>query len=359
MKQRITTIFLLVLFLTFALPGAAMAKGLQDDRIVAGGTFTLPSGETQDGNLLIFGGVVTLEQGSQVNGDVVLMGGTIDINGEVSGSVVGIGSAVRLGGSAVVNGDLTTLAASLHRAEGSVVAGQVITGFQGPLVFPGPGKVVVPEIPNFPVRFPTIWSGIWALFRTFLWGALAVLVVMFLPRPTERVARTIITQPLAAGGVGLLTVIVAPLMLVILAITLILIPVSLLGVIILVVAWFFGHIAIGYEVGRRLGIALGQDWPLAVAAGIGTFLVTLISAGIDQLVFCIGWTVPFLIGILGLGGVILTRFGSQAYPPPAFAGPVNPPLQPGPRVPSVPAEPARSTEGPNEPGSQREISADV
>ena len=356
MKQRITVIFLLVLFLTLALPGAAQAKGLSDDRIVAGGTFTLPSGETQDGNLLIFGGVVSLEEGSKVNGDVVLLGGTIDINGDVSGSVVGIGGAVRLGERAVVNGDLTTLAASLHRAEGSVVAGQVITGFQGPLIFPRSGNVIVPEIPNPQVRFPTIWNGIWSLFRTFLWGALAVLVVMFLPRPTERVANTIVRLPVTAGGVGLLTVIVAPLMLVGMAITLILIPVSLLGAVILVVAWFFGHIAIGYEVGRRLGIALHQDWPLAVAAGIGTFLVTLISSGINQLVFCIGWTVPFLIGILGLGGVILTRFGAQAYPPQAFAGPVGPPRQPGPRVPSVPPESVRPVEEIEKPDAQQEFS---
>jgi hypothetical protein len=182
---------------------------------------------------------------------------------------------------------------------------------------------------------------------------------MFLPRPTERVARTIVEQPVTAGGVGLLTIIVAPLMLVGMAITLILIPVSLLGVVVLVVAWFFGHIAIGYEVGRRLGIALNQDWPLAVAAGIGTFLVTLISSGIDQLVFCIGWMVPFLVGVLGLGGVILTRFGAQAYPPPVYTGPVNPPLQPGPPAPPISPEPDQLVDERSEPGAPQEFSADL
>lgn len=331
MNRRFTILAILVVLIALAVPRTALARGLFDDRIVAGGTFTLRSGESLDGNLVIFGGAVTLENGSTVNGDVVLLGGTIDISGTVNGSVVGIGGVVSLRPDSVVRGDLTALAASLDRDPGARVEGQVITGLRTPFRVWTPGRVFLPTVPRVDVGARAAWDIIWFLFRTFLWAALAVLVVMFLPGPTERVARSILAQPVLAGGVGLLTTVVAPLLLIVLAITLILIPVSLLGVFFLAVAWFFGRIAIGLEIGRRMAMTFKQDWPPAVAAGIGTFSLTLVVDGMDSLIPCIGWIFPLLIGIIGLGGVLLTRFGTQQYPPtsgPAMAYPAPPPPTP-------------------------------
>jgi hypothetical protein len=339
MKRSIFYILMFILLLTLALPGTAFARGFQDDRIITGGIFTLRSGETLDGNLVIFGGVVTLEEGSRVNGDVVLMGGTLSIDGRVDGNVVGIGGSVSLGESANVRGDLTTIAAALNRDPEATVAGQVITGFQTPFQFtaPTPGRVVMPESLRFETFFAPFWAALWFLFRIFLWAALAMLVVMFLPAPTERVARTIVNQPVLAGGAGLLTAIVAPLLFIAIAITIILIPISLVGVLVLAVAWFFGRIALGLEVGRRLALMLRQDWPLPVVAGIGTFVPTLVVDGANQLIPCVGWILPVLVGILGLGGVLLTRFGSQPYPPDRGLAPRTPP-PPAP-IPTVPEEP--------------------
>jgi hypothetical protein len=343
MKFTLKFTFLLVLLAALALPGTALARGLQDDRVVAGGTFTLRSGQTQDGNLLIMGGAVTLEEGSLVNGDVVLMGGTLAIAGTVSGDIVGIGGVVSLRASAVVQGDLTTMAATLNRDPGSVVSGQIVTGFRGfrglqpPFQFNFPDGEGTPTQPNVQVNVSPVWDGIWFLFRTFMWAALAVLLVMFLPNQIERTAQAVVSQPVLAGAVGLLTSVVAPLLLIGLAITILLIPVSLIGGAVLVVAWFLGRIALGLEIGRRMALNLRQDWPLAVAAGIGTFVLTLVVDGIGHIVPCIGWIFPLLVSILGLGGVLLTRFGTQAYPPPHSYYPVSPP----PARPMPPQAPAR------------------
>ncbi len=315
MKQTIKFALLFVVVIAFALPGTALAKSLTDDKVVAGGTFTLREGETIDGNLVIFGGAVNLEDGSRVNGDVVLMGGTLDIDGFVNGNVVGIGGVVSLGGSAVVDGDLTTLAATLNRAVGARVEGDVISGFQTPFRFSFPGRVFVPDVPNVEVRVPTIWNVLWFFFRTFLWAALAILLVMFLPVHTQRTATTIVRQPVLAGGVGLLTAIVAPLLLVGIAITIILIPVSLVGALIVAVAWFFGRVALGLEIGKRFAEISNQDWPQAVAAGVGTFILTFVVDGANTLIPCVGWLFPALVGMVGLGGVLLSRFGTQLYPP--------------------------------------------
>ena len=329
MKRITKFTLLLVMLACFILPSTAFAKGIYDDKIVAGGSFTLNSDETLDGNLFIFGGAVTLEEESLVEGDILLMGGTISIDGRVEGDVVGIGGVIRLGETAEVEGDLTAMGAAVHRDPGAEVEGQVIKGIEGPFSFPIPLPIIpdVPNVPNVPdiprvPNFPgfdfgvnPLWTGLWFLFKTFLWAALAVLVVMFLPKPIKRTSDAIVAQPILSGGVGLLTVIVVPLLLIILAITIILIPISLVGALALAVAWFLGRIAIGYEVGRRLAKMLDKDWAPAVSAGVGMFLLALVVDATGQFIPCIGWIFPAMVAVIGIGGLLLTRFGTQSYPP--------------------------------------------
>ena len=331
MKRIAKISILLVVLACFIIPSTASAKGIYDDKIVTGGSFTLYSGETLDGNLFIFGGAVTVEEEALIEGDILLMGGTISIDGRVEGDVVGFGGVVRLGDSAEVEGDLTAIGAAIHRDPGAEVEGQVIKGIEGPFTFPVPLPIIpdvpkVPNVPNMPdvPRVPTLpgfgfvgnplWTGLWFLFRTFLWAALAVLVVMFLPKPIERTSDAIVDQPILSGGIGILTVIVVPLLLIILAITILLIPISLVGALTLVLAWFLGRIAIGYEVGRRLAKMLDKDWAPAVSAGVGMFLLALVVDATGQFIPCIGWVFPALVAVIGIGGLMLTRFGTQSYP---------------------------------------------
>ena len=112
------------------------------------------------------------------------------------------------------------------------------------------------------------------IFRTVVMAGLAALVVIFWPAATDRVSQAVVAQPLAAGGLGLLTLICGPFLLLILLITLILSPLTLVGVVALVVAAAFGWIAIGAEIGTRFAQALNWELQPAVNAAIGAFLLT-------------------------------------------------------------------------------------
>jgi hypothetical protein len=105
----------------------------------------------------------------------------------------------------------------------------------------------------------------------------------------------------------------APVVFVILAVTIILIPVVVLAALALGLAWLFGLIAIGTEVGERFTRAINQTWAPPLTAGFGTFLMMIVVGGIG-LVPCIGWLLTSLVALMGIGGVILTIFGSQPYP---------------------------------------------
>jgi hypothetical protein len=319
MKKQFKYFVFLVMMVLLLIPGTAMAKELHDDRVVAGGIFTLESGETLDGSLIVFGGTAAVEQASVVEGDVVVLGGIVTIDGLVQGNVVGIGGVVNLQENAVIDGDLTTIAAALNRESGAQVSGQVITGVDVPALSLLPGTVDIPTVTQFepsffdPAGF-TIWRIFWFIFRTLLWGALAALVAIFLPNPTERTSKAIVNEPVMSGGVGLITMILSPVVLIILAITCILSPISLLGLFVLVIAWVFGRIAIGLEIGQRIAKSFNKEWPVPLAAGVGTFGLALVVDSLGTFIICVGWLIPALVGMFGLGGVILTRFGSQSYP---------------------------------------------
>lgn len=332
MKFQKYLVMIFILVIALAMPSTALARGLLADRVVFGDNFTLKSGETLDGNLVVFGGNAVLEQSSTVTGDVVIMGGNLDSNGTVKGNVVGLGGLVSLEETAVVEGDVTMIGAQLDRAQGARIQGQVISNLKAPLTFTFPGGV---QVPRFDVSFSPVLNAAAFILKIFLWAALAVLLVLFLPDHTRRVTQTAIAQPLVAGGLGLLTVVVLPVLVLALAITILLIPVSLLVVALAGLAWMYGIIALGLEVGDRLAQLMKREWAPAVAAGVGTFMLILVLNGLREVVPCVGWVAPALAGMVGLGAVLLTRFGLQTYSPATASLVVPVP----PEVPSAPPPP--------------------
>jgi hypothetical protein len=148
------------------------------------------------------------------------------------------------------------------------------------------------------------------------------MTLLFVPDHTERVRYTAVNSPLPSLGIGLLAALVfIPLIfiltfvMIILVVTICLLPLLLLVLIFTaVVAWAFGLIALGYEVGKRLNKGMNQDWAPPLSAGIGTFLLLLVVNGLEVVIPCVGWVFPILAGALGLGAVLLSRFGTRVYP---------------------------------------------
>jgi hypothetical protein len=302
----------LILLTALLWPTAALAQGGQGDKFVFGGTYTLAAGEELDGSLYIIGGTATLENGSHVTGDVMIAGGTLQANGQIDGDVLAAGGLVVLGESAVVGGDVSSLGAQIMKADGARIEGKERNLVGGPIQFSLPGGVTPPRID---MVLNPVWNVLSFFFTAFLWAVLAILVALFLPRQVEQTSHVVVTQPLISGGLGLLTLVVVPLLLVLIAITLIGIPISLVGAFLLAIAWAFGMIAVGAEVGKRLAQVLKQEWAFAVAAGLGTFILVVVVNGFNVVIPCIGWLARLLVAMVGIGAVILTRFGTQVYQP--------------------------------------------
>lgn len=345
MKRIIKISLFFVLLAVLLIPSTALAAGADselNDEYVLGENFTLESGEVLDEDLFIFGGNVDLEEGSVVEGDIWLTGGNLVVDGEVEGNIRATGGTVDLGDTAVVGGDIQVLGATLSQEPGATIEGEVERDAPGPFRF-SPRSWDIPVIGRnaFSPLADFIRNVLGVIFGSALLAALAIVVVMFWPRYVDRISNTVVAQPVISGGLGLLTIFVSIFVLGLLAITIILSPISLLGGIILVVLVTLGWIAVGYELGKRLETAFKAEWSIPVTAGLGTLMLSLIANGLTAIPFlnCITWIIPFVIGTVGLGAVLLTRIGTQSYPPEtgAFVTPIIPPTAPAP--PTAPTTP--------------------
>lgn len=307
MKRIVLFAFLAVLLFTLGTPLGALAGGLRESKVVFGGEFTLEEGETLEGDLVVFGGVAELKQGASIKGNIAFFGGNLTCYGEVAGDIVGFGGEITLQPTAQVLGDVILFGSDYEEREGARVAGQIMR-FESirPFAAVYPFRIEVPNL-DWLARSWMKWGGFF--FRLFAWSALAILVGLLFPKPLERMANAVRDQVVIAGSVGLFSVVVVTVGIILLAVTLILIPVAFLGFILAVLGWFLGILAIGLETGRRLADLLKQSWSLPISAGVGTFILTLVLNSVSALVPCIGWIIPFSVGLIGFGAVVLTQFG--------------------------------------------------
>jgi hypothetical protein len=363
---------LLLLALWLAPAHPALAKGLSEDKVVFGGSYVLQSGETLQGNLVVFGGAAVVQNAARVNGNIALIGGTLEVagtgngdvavvgglltlSGTVTGDLVLVGGSAQLTSTAVIDGNVTTAGGTLDKADGAVIKGQVENSPSPSLTLVPPLLPLLPSLmpsvpaapssPAFSTGFGILGAIFTVLSESLLLALLAALVALFMPNHTRRVATAVAEQPLTAGGVGCLTLLillVAVVLLTALMVTIIFIPVSValigFGSLAFVAALLFGTIALGFETGDRLAGAFHSEWPMPLSAFVGTLLLSLAVNAISTVFACFGWWAPFAVILLALGGVVMTRFGSRAALPPM--APVSAPILPAPSGPAQPAPPA-------------------
>lgn len=322
------------------------------DVLLVGCNGRIMEGAVVQGNAAVFGSNLTIEKGAKINGDVAVLGGNLELAGQVDGDIAVTGGAVQLDATAVVAGDVRVAGGGLTQSEGAVVRG-TISRENGPDL----GRAL-----SRPFEGPfTGFTGMpYALFNAglgFLRGmivslalaALGVLLVVLFPEPTRRVMETAENSTAASLGIGCLTLILTPILVVALAITVIGIPVALLLILAAAVAWAVGWIAVGYWAGRRIleGLKVHDIVPI-VAVIVGVLILALVSEAP-----CVGWLVGLLITTLGVGAVVLTRFGTRNYPYPSMLAPMGP----APMVPATarPPEPGATLPAVNEPPASTEM----
>ncbi len=112
--------------------------------------------------------------------------------------------------------------------------------------------------------------------------------------------------------IGLLSILLAPAVLVVLVALILPIPLALILALGLIAAWVLGTVAVGWIVGERILQAIApQHNTRLIAIVVGLAVLVLVGS-----LPYIGWLISIGVGLLGLGAVFLSRFGTRLYSQP-------------------------------------------
>ena len=321
-------------------PPAPTAPSISPDAppaVAAGEGWSETARYRHGGARVRFGGDVTVAEDEAVGDDVVVILGSAHIQGRVDGAVVAVGGSVHLGPKADIRGDVTAVGGGVERSTGAVVAGQInevrfSSPSFGPFVRVRPWRNWSWFGSPFGNPFGPSVDLVATLIRVGVIGLFAALIVAMVPRPVKRVADRVTGEPWRAGLVGLaaqlLFVPLLVLTVVILAVSIIGIPLLLLvpfGLVAVLLACLLGFAGTGCAVGQLIGRRSGGSVPTLLASlAIGLAVVWALTvcarfAGLAGLpvrvilgvVLLAGFLVEYLAWTVGLGAVLLSRFGRR------------------------------------------------
>ncbi len=261
---------------------------------------TVVDGEVMDAAVSILGNTTV---NGRVHDAAVSVLGTTTVNGRVGDAVVAVLGDVVLGPEAVVEGEVVVVFGKLKRAPGSQVKGgiQEIGGF-GP--FQGSAWLHA-YVKQCVIWFRPLWFGenlgwAWLVAAGFL--VLYLFLTLIFPGGVARCAEMLEQQPGNTIIATVLTTMLTPLAMILLAITgvgLALVP-FLGGA--LFFAGLFGKAAVLAWLGRRI---IGKPGPEALVRS--TLLAVLLGGLIVMLLYCIpvmGFLLYKVFGLLGTGMVV-------------------------------------------------------
>jgi len=281
------------------------SKDVEGDLVAAGGTVTV-RGEIK-GDMVLTGGIINVE--NTVGGNLVVAGGTININGEVMGKVVAFGGMINInadvhediyafGGAVNLNGEfgddvrvgagtLTLTGTIADELKANVTefdkdTDATIGGEESVTIVEGKKADVTIDTESLRDMFKsfTIMALLQKVISTLGWIVVAILVIKLCPTQTKNMM-----QKLEKGdnwfigfGVGLVTFIVTPIIAIILAISMIGLPLIAIGIPALTLAMLISMLLMKTWVGYRILVIFGNKNPTYNAsAATGVISIMLLS----------------------------------------------------------------------------------
>lgn len=277
------------------------------DLFAAGGEIDVISGQVTD-DVVAAGGRILLGHDARVDGDVVIAGGQLRVEAPVGGDLRAAGGQIYLGG--VINGDVnlegrsitigpdTHILGSLtHRGRNVDISPQARVDGQTTALQPHP------EPDWRPLRTFANWVSYSIMFGMFL---MAIVIAWLFPRLMNDTAEILRERPLSMAGLGVGIAILAPVVLVFLALTFVGLPLSFAGFAALALLWPFAIVGAVYAAGMLARTRARADAPSPTTGGrilwAGLAMIAFVLIGLIPVVGFFVWLAAYL---LGLGAVVM------------------------------------------------------
>jgi len=297
--------------------------GSRNDRESVGGDVVIEPGQVAR-DVSAVRGSVTLRPGAEAR-EVVAVLGSINLEaGSSARQVVAIGGDVHVGPGASVEKDAVSIGGRVLVDPAGDVGGQRV-----PIGIPGVTEIL--KKLSLGGHEESSSAG-WALAK---WVAkfgvmllLGFLLLSFFPRRIDAVAASLLANPAKSVLAGLLGLLAQPILTLLLVVTIVGIPLLVVQVLGIGVAYLMGVTAVAVLVGRAMPPALHRGTGILQLA-IGLWLVMLVFA-----IPYVGWLIWATLVMATFGAVLRTRFGQTPVletvpaaapppmpPPPSYAGP--------------------------------------
>ncbi len=300
--MRLTRAFALILTVASALTLASAPALAREPGVAIFGDVHVAKGEVHHEDVVCIGGKVTID--GTVEGEVVVVGGKLEFNGEAE-QVVTVLSDATFGPGANVNGQMVHVLGTLESSpEARFGESPVDIGSRLPR---GIQRMVSGGIIGLLVLLRFI--------ELLISGLIVLVIALLVPERIERMSESFDERWPGSLGFGLLSCVAVVVLVIVLAVTLIGIPLAVLVGIGAKIIGLMGVTAILLLLGKKLGSQTGilQDQPSILGAVmLGFALVAII-----RFIPIVGELVWLIFSILGLGLAVITRLGSQATEAPA------------------------------------------
>jgi hypothetical protein len=250
-------------------------------------------------SIVKIGNDVTIEEGVKVN-NVFVIGGQVTVDGFVENHVVTIGGSIVLTNTAVVGGNVISLGGIVVKGRGAEVHGN-LTEINSDDISGAISKALSDEWEG--------WSWFFAIVSISIFIGILILTMLiahFIPKPISVIATAIKDMPVKVifwGVVGMILIVPLAVLLAVSVVGIVLIPLEMT---IVLCAVILGFIAVSQLVGRKLFTILKRNDQSMIRETIWGLIILWILGWIPY----VGWMLKVFAIVIGLGGVLITRFGT-------------------------------------------------
>ena len=261
--------------------------------VITGGSVMIAPDVLVKKDLIIAGGQIVIE--GDVEGDVEVVGGVLTINGHLMGDVKArVEERITLGSSSVIDGNLAYSAKNtevLKVNEGAVVNGETMSDIVVPTVDTDDAENILATI-----------MGALVLLKFVVHLVVALVLVWLFRRFSNSVVSEALENPLSMLGKGFITLIVMPVAAILLLVTIIGVPLSLMtmlayGLVVSITCIYAGIVA-----GAWLSKMIHKSEQIMITWGnvfMGVLLLTILG-----FIPFIGWIIGLLIFLVTFGSIV-------------------------------------------------------
>ena len=256
------------------------------------------------GDVVAAGDDINLTDQATIGRDLVFAGRSVNVDALINDGIQGTGTKIVLNN--VIGSDVEVGVDRLTITSTAVIQGDLVYTSENEATIQNGARIIGTTTHILAEHFEIPHIGLWASFIAFLMTLVTgIVIILIAPKRARAVADAVKMRPLATLGWGALLLFVTPIALAIVFITIIGIPLSIMGAVIYGIAIFLSQVVIGLFIGYWI---LGHFSNIeSRGLLIGAFVLGFTLLTLVRFVPYIGWIIWLATAVFGIGAMAMSQ----------------------------------------------------